>query len=308
MASKLEEQAARELTLKTRSHTTRMGQGFFGALYAPEEDAYPGKVLILVGGSDGSFSLTRLIGEQFVRRGLTVLSLAYWNQEGMEEAYDSIPLEVVERAAHWLHTKGYHRVGIWGISMGAEYALLCASYLPELITCAVAVNPLHVCGQAMQVRTEKVSKTGLLEGSAFSFRGHDIPWAPLRFDRKQIWRDSWALRGPDLRSCYAGVMTNPPVESLIPVEQISGPILLLSAGGDTMWNSGAAAKLLKKRLLEKRFPHAVEHWHYEYASLFLLPCRLRARRRFPVERRHPRECQASNEDAFEKTLAFLRRW
>ena len=44
--------------------------GFFGELYLPAHNAFPGKCLILFGGSAGKFLLTQLVAEQFVARTL----------------------------------------------------------------------------------------------------------------------------------------------------------------------------------------------------------------------------------------------
>ena len=130
------------LTMKPAVETTLGKEGFLSALYIPKADTYPGKTLILVGGSDGYFSLTRLIAEQFAARGLTILALAYWGKEGLPTALQKIPLEYAEKAALWLQSRGYEKIGIWGISMGAQYALLAASHLPDLLSCCVAVCPI----------------------------------------------------------------------------------------------------------------------------------------------------------------------
>lgn len=56
--------------------------GFFGELYLPTRNTFPGKCLILFGGSAGKFLLTQLVAEQFVDAGMNVLALAYHGAPG----------------------------------------------------------------------------------------------------------------------------------------------------------------------------------------------------------------------------------
>ena len=98
------------------------------------------------------YSLTRLVAEQYIKRGLTVLTLAYWNMPGLPRRFEKIPIETVEKPALWLRCNGYDKVGLWGISMGAELALIAGSLLPGLISCVVAVSPINLVGQGIDSR------------------------------------------------------------------------------------------------------------------------------------------------------------
>ena len=70
------ERARERLTLMPKTEFTLKRDGFIGALYQPERDEYPGKAVIMFGGSDGIYNLTKLVAEQYVKRGMTVLALA----------------------------------------------------------------------------------------------------------------------------------------------------------------------------------------------------------------------------------------
>lgn len=308
MKQKKKEPAEKLLSLTPDRETALEREGFISALYRPEHDRYTGKVLIMVGGSDGSYALTKLIAEQFVKRGLSVLALAYWNHEGLSEKVQKLPLEIIEHAAIWLREQGFQQIGMWGISLGAEYALLCGCYLPELITCVVGVSPINVCSQAFQKKTSYVRKTKLLEGSAFSFRGKDIPYTRIHYDKMKIFADSVRTRGLCLRSWYEGVVENASEEAHIPIETINGPILLLAADHDEMWQAKEASDAMEARVREKGFAHRFTYYHYPYASHFLLPYHLYTKDAFAIERKYPKECWASNLDSFEKTLTFLQEW
>ena len=293
------------LTLTPTAETTLEREGFISALYTPEQDRYPGKALIMVGGSDGMFSLTKLIAEQYTAQGLTVLALAYWNRDGLPRKLSGIPLESGEKAALWLRSRGYEKIGIWGISQGSVFALLCASYLPELFSCVVAVNPMCVCGQGFQKKNDYVSKTCLCEGSIFTFRDRDIPFAPLQFSKKALFGAMLRRREYCLRPIYEDLPQNAPQEAYIPIQRMDAPLFLLAAENDAMWPSMEAAEVMVQRLKDANYNRAVLFEHYPYASHFLLPYQLKSRKLFRVERKYPKQCAESNEDAFRKTLDFL---
>ena len=120
--------------------------GFVGSLYQPERDKYPGKALICFSGSDGKYELTRKLAAVFQSHGLTTLALAYVMEEGLPDQFYHVPIDMLETAAKRLHDMGYDKVGLWGISKGAELALTAASLLPGIVNAVVAVAPIStVC-------------------------------------------------------------------------------------------------------------------------------------------------------------------
>ena len=294
------ERAQERLTLTPKTEFTLKKDGFIGSLYQPKRDEYPGKAVVMFGGSDGIYNLTKLIAEQYVKRGMSILALAYWNEPGLLDDFEKIPVEQVEKAALWLHGHGMEKVGLWGISMGAELALLAGSLMPGLISCVTAVCPTNICSQGF------VKKKGVqpLEGAAFSWRGEELPWARLKFSKSAILRDSLREKGICLRSCYEDAVRGAPEEAQIKVENIGGPVLLIYPEYDGMWPSELSAEKIRARLKEKNFAHPCKCVSYKYASHMLVPIRSSSVKMFRVERKHPEQCWESDMDAFEKTLAF----
>ena len=295
-----EERAKEQLTLTPKTEFSLEKDGFIGALYYPVVDKYPGMAVIMFGGSDGIYPLTRLLAERYVTRGMTFLALAYWNEPGLPDGFEKVPVESVEKAALWLRGQGFEKVGLWGISMGAELALLAGSLMPELISCVTAVCPTNICGQGF------LKKKGIqqLECSAFSWRGKELPWARLKLSKSAIIRDSLRERSVGLRSCYEDAVRNAPEEAQIKVENIGGPVLLLYPEHDPMWPSELSAERIKARLKEKNFAHPCKCVSYKYASHMLVPIKSRSVKMFRVERKYPEQCWESDIDAFEKTLTF----
>lgn len=298
------EPAEKLLTLQPAKIFTLESHGLIGHLYQPEKNLFDGKALIMAGGSDGSFPLTCLVAEQFVKKGLTVLAVAYWNQPGLPLEYRSVPIEPIERSADWLKNAGYRKIGLWGISMGAELALIAGSRFTDLISCVVAVCPIHICTQGIR----KGKGIDLLNCSAWSYQEKQLPYAPLKLSKKQILKDSLSEKGLCTRSCYEYSLIEAPSDSVIKVEKIQGPILFLSAKHDGMWPAATAAELMMKRLQDHSFSYNYQHESYEYASHFLIPYKLKLVKIFAVERKYPEKCMESDHAAFEKTLQFLREW
>ena len=294
------ERARERLTLTPAAEFTLEKDGFIGALYRPERDEYPGKAVIMFGGSDGIYPFTRLVAEEYVKRGMTILALAYWNEPGLPDRFEKVPVEAAERAARRLKALGCEKIGLWGISMGAELALLAGSLMPEMISCVTAVCPTNICSQGY------VKKKGVqpLECAAFGWRGKELTWARLKFSRTAIFRDSLWEKGICLRSCYEDAVLHAPEEAQIKVENISGPVLLIYPERDGMWPSELSAEKIRARLKEKNFAYPCKCVSYKYASHMLIPLKSRSTVMFRVERKCPEKCWESDMDAFEKTLAF----
>lgn len=73
--------------------------GFFGELFVPSDDKYPGKALICFSGSDGGIELAKALAEVFISSGLTTLALAYVLEEGLPKQFSCVPIDFLEKAA-----------------------------------------------------------------------------------------------------------------------------------------------------------------------------------------------------------------
>ena len=223
--------------------------GLTAEFYRGRQDAVSDQAVIILGGSDGNYKTTQQFAAAFADHGLNTLALPYYGQPHLPKDLAQIPVETVETAAGWLHRRGFTRIGIWGISMGAQLALLAASLIPAIGRVA-AVSPLDVCVQGLQVSPRK----RLLDCSAFTWRGQDLPYCPLRMNRRRVWRDSLKSLGLNMRSCYRSVATAAE-EARIKIENINGAILLLTAGYDLMWPAHPSAQRMMRRLQRKHFAH-----------------------------------------------------
>lgn len=282
--------------------------GFHGELFCPVRDRYPGKVLICFSGSDGKFEVTRLLAAVFQSRGLTVLALAYVMEEGLPENFFHVPIDPLEAAAKRLHDMGYEKVGLWGISKGAELALTAGSLLPGLVNAVAAVAPINTVCQGFT----KQKGIAIMPGSTWTFHGEEVPYTGFglkKFPTGQVLRESFRAREITMFSLYLPVVENPEPAAEIHVENITGSILLLSSKMDTMWSSEAASEKIMKRLRIHNFPYPYRHLSYDCGSHMFVPVDLRMLKFFRGDRGKYKESgRKARMDSLEKTLEFVSQW
>lgn len=281
--------------------------GFHGKLYRGESEEYQGKALVVFSGSDGRFALACMLAELFCSKGISTMAIAYINAPGLPDSFEQVPMEAVERAALWLRKNGYEKVGVWGISMGGELALLAGSYFPEVISCVIAASPINIVTQGLS----KKNGMHFYPCAAYSYRGKSLPYMSFDisgFSKWKIIKIMLKQGEPGFYSFYEPLVKNPKEEMVIPVERIQGPILLISGAMDSMWPAKIAADFLMKRLKEKNFTYEYQHLSYEHGSHFMVPMHLKSEKMFKAERKYKAESEAMKQDQMTKTLEFLKRW
>lgn len=282
--------------------------GFHGELFRPVQDAYPGSVLVCFSGSDGKFELARRLAAAFQSRGLTALALAYVMEEGLPDCFCRVPIDPLEAAAKRLHDMGYEKVGLWGISKGAELALTAGSLLPGLVNAVVAVAPMSSVCQGFT----KKGGIKLLPGSSWSFHGEELPYTGFgleKFPFGRVLRKSIQARELTMYDLYLPIVQKPNPDAVIRAEKITGPVLLISSRMDTMWTSELAATQVTDRLRRHDFPYFYRHLCYDHGGHLFVPVEFWMGRLFKGDRGKNREPgRKARMDSLEKTLEFVSRW
>ena len=282
--------------------------GFHGELFRPAQDNYPDKALICFSGSDGRFEWIRMLAQVFQAHGLTALALAYVMEDGLPKVFYHIPIDPLEAAARRLHDMGYEKVGLWGISKGAELALAAGSLLPGLVNAVVAVAPMNTVCQGFA----KDKGISLMPGSAWSFHGEEVPYTPFGLDHFPMGQVVWkSLKAGEVTmyNLYIPLVKNPNPAAVIRVENITGPILLIASKMDTMWPSEAAAEQIMKRLRENDFSYSYQHLSYDCGGHLFVPMELRLAKFFRGDRGKYKELsREARMDFLTKTLEFVMRW
>ncbi|MBB4843713.1 dienelactone hydrolase [Paucibacter oligotrophus] len=232
----------------------RLVEEFAGARYAVGPGKHKRGALIVLGGSEGGSIAARSSAPLLASQGYAVLGLPYysppsWGPEGMKpaelpslpKAFANIELSRLQQARDWLTRQpevDASRIGVYGVSKGAEFALAAAARM-DWIKAVVAIVPSDVIWEGWGMGAAGPDQT-----SSFAWQGKPLPWQPYK--------------GMDEES--AGFTTGQPVHirrpleqgraayperlaaARIPVENFRGALLLVSGSDDQMWDSAGMAR------------------------------------------------------------------
>ena len=287
--------------------------GLVGTLLRPFASA-PRPAVIALGGAGGNLSEGG--ARTLASEGFAALALAYFGVDGLPRELVEVPLEYFERAIAWLRSQpgvDAGRVAIVGNSKGAELALLLGATYPEGVRAVVGYAPSPIVWQGIPFDRE-VYYGG--PRSPWSLRGRPVPFAPLsRPLASELLLMSGAFFGGrpiSGRPFYErALLDRAAVEAAsIAVENIDGPVLLISGTNDELWPSTLLSEMTVERLRAHRHPFPFEHLIYEGAGhLITLPGyepRESWRRRVKLGG-SPEANEFANADSWPKVLGFLKR-
>ena len=292
----------------TKSFTVN-DDGFYGEYYKPIVNNFPNKAMVIFGGAAGSYTLTKMVAEKFYEAGMNVLALTYRDKEDTPHSLSGIPIEFVQRSVIWCKDNVASKVGVWGISLGGQLALLSGSVYNDLIDLVVAINPMNYSQQGLK----DFKSMELLDCSCFTYKGKDLPFYKFKQTNaqfhKKIKEDSFKHHEfKYLCDAYKREIESMDSDGdyLIHVENINGPILLLSAGQDCLLPSKLICQKLYDRLKQHDFKFPYKHISYDICSHYLLPVKPLTTKMFSVERKYPKECDENRKKSWNDTLKFLK--
>lgn len=143
-----------------------------------------------------------------------------------------------------------------GASRNAELALVVASTLNQRVSGAIAYCPSSVSwsNTVLPYNSDEVKPS-------WTYRGQAIPFVPMpklqapasgKLETLSYWR-----------SADSAVVA----QAAIPVEQINGPILLLSGSDDQVWPSAEMAQRLTQRALDSpEYIHTIKNRTWDDAG------------------------------------------
>lgn len=237
--------------------TSRSPKGYYDFVYSEGAENLP--VVVLLGGSEGGLGCGE--GRLISSAGFAVLCLAYFKAEGLAAELAQVPLEYIEANIKRILSHPSvdpKRVYIWGTSKGAELALLVASRMPDVIRGVVAVVPSHLVWQGLKEDNSFVS--------SWSLNGEPLAFAPFTYHAQDFAQPPFRFRVGYERTLDT---IHDLGHSEIAVEQIAGPILLVSGTDDQVWPSSIMSEKIVERLKEKSFHHEVIHLKFENAGHFI---------------------------------------
>ena len=124
-----------------------------------------------------------------------------------------------------------HRVGVLGISKGAELALIAASRDSRINAVAAWVPSSRVFAG--------ISQRSIRQRSSWTWGGQPLPFArtPVNKDTLRVTAKLMLRRPTSFRPIYAAALAESDNASEIPIEKITGQILLVAGAKDLIWPS-----------------------------------------------------------------------
>ena len=231
-------------------------RGLVGVFFRPRAvSAHP--ALVVFGGAEGGLHEGR--AAILASWGYPALALAYFGMKHLPADLACIPLEYFETALTWLgEQEGVdpERLALMGTSRGGEAALLLGATLSQ-VRAVVAVVP-----------------SGLVWESE-SEAGYQPAWTR---DGKGVPCLHWPSGSPTAEVGEAEMRTylaaNPEAveQATIAVDQIRGPVLLISGTDDRIWPTRYFCKRITAHLDRVLHPFPSRHITYQDAGhLFTLP-------------------------------------
>ena len=228
----------------SNTQTEELDERFPGAFIVRPASEGPHPVIFVLGGSEGNDSAARDMAPHFASRGYLAVGVPYYSPAWADQpqqipelprAFAELPVDYLERLTDHVKTLedvDPDRMGIWGVSKGAEYALLAGEYIGDYAA-IVAIVPTDVVWEGWGAgRTV----------SSFSWRGEPLPFVPYEGMDEEFQKPNPTLRIPH----DAGRVANPDrVEAArIKVEDIKVPLFLVGGDEDTVWASGPMARIV----------------------------------------------------------------
>jgi pimeloyl-ACP methyl ester carboxylesterase len=221
-------------------------------LFLEEGEEQP--LLVYFGGSEGGNSMTKPHNvkerQQYINQGYAMLAVGYFGMEGIPKALDRISLDTIyAEIVLTLNNSNINSncVAVIGGSKGAELALSLASKYPR-ITSVVSLSGGNVGFAGPSLFAD--GKT-----ASFMFNDKALPFVPFTSNMLPS-----LLMGDFRRASEIALMNTEAVEkAIIKVEDINGPILLISGEKDQVHPSKEMSDEVINRLKAKGFTHPYKH-------------------------------------------------
>lgn len=240
-------------------------------------------------------------------------------------SHHNLPVERIGAAITYLKAQGIEKFGIAGAFTTGMYALLAASYYPE-ITLTIAMTPADFVmeGFYQGKRDGQTEWPGDGESSA-SWEGKPLPYLPYAYRHPEYGKKmkEEAKKGGDLiasREIFVASEKAHPIreEEFIKIERIKGKLLLIGAEDDVLWETEKYIKRMEKRLAEREHTCEVESYIYEHATHFVFPEGMvktilpvggdLLTRVFAAGRKFPKECKAARIDIDRRVTQAVDAW
>ena len=246
--------------------TVILGIFIFLETYTPSLSEHHGKVqaklflgesenqplIVGFGGSEGKntwasdyWQPTR---DKFIEKGYAFLAIGYFGLTNIPSQLDRISLDAIHDTIIKFseHQKvNSKRIAVIGGSKGGELVLNLASYFNN-IDAVIAIVPSHVSFPAL---------TEMSNTSSWTLNNNELPFVPTPYAAIP------SMMSGNIYEAYQIMLKdNESVKrAVIPVENINGSVLLISARSDELWPSTKMSEKIIDRLEKNEFKDFYKH-------------------------------------------------
>lgn len=229
--------------------------GFQANYFVKENTQSNASIVLIGGGAWGDYW-----GQELAKQGYVGLSLPYIGMDGLPKLPEAIDIGYFEQAIVWLKNQSEvdgEKIIVMGASRNAELALVLGTMYPELISGVIAYAPSSVMwsNTVLPYNSDDIK-------SSWTYQGAELPYVPMK---KIKGNNSNTIK--TLAYWKSGLAKEDKVElASISVENINGPILLLSGKEDKVWPSALMADKIEQRIQQHNFQHSFQNIQYENAG------------------------------------------
>jgi dienelactone hydrolase len=222
-----------------------------GAFAAPREARKLPLVIVLHGSEGSPPGAAREAAALFARQGFAAFALAYyapnWTPNpGVPTEAINVPIERIAAVRDWAATRpeaDAEKVGLRGVSKGAEFALVAAAHY-DWIDAVVACVPTDRVWQGFGREPSPGE-----QASTWSIGGAPLPYIRYAETFGQFSARIPGSSAEDWHSSSLAAADDATMRAArIPVESISARVLLIAGDKDEVWPSG----LMARRIVEAR--------------------------------------------------------
>jgi len=230
---------------------------FPGAVFARPRGTGRKPAVIALGGSEGGAKSARELALRLAAHGFAAVGLPYYSPAApgrserelpaLPASFVEIPVDRLNAVRDWLAARADvdgGRIALYGVSKGAEFALVAASRLawPRAV---VAIVPSDVVWQGWG---QEADADGAGR-SSFSFGGKPLPFVPNVDFAQELegFRTGAAVRYRRPMQKGRAAYPQAAVAARIRVEDVKGPVFVAGGGDDQMWDSGAMTQNIAER-------------------------------------------------------------
>ncbi len=200
------------------------------------------------GGNDWSRNYLKEKRDSLNKKGYAVLAIGYFKSNGTPEHLDRISLDAISDSIMNIakHPKiDASKIALIGGSRGGELVLNLASRFNHF-NAVIAMSTSNVSFPAI---------TWSANTSSWTYKNEEVPYVPASL--KTI---SPALKG-DLYTAHSMMLEDKEAVRIaeIQVENINGPILIMSGKNDDQWPATTMSNRIMERLKENNFKYFNEH-------------------------------------------------